>query len=157
MDQNYSKAYVEVLEVLKYFFQDELNQLPEDEIKFYEDNSDKNYKFDILPDAAIEDINISREASAVLLNLFVKFLALDEEKTELRTILEENERRAKLEGGQGYIDKSVSGKNSNLQTSIESGITENTSTVTVTHEIMPAEKESVFKRILNFIKKNFNK
>ena len=46
----YAKAYTEVLEVLKYFPEEEYKKIPIEKINFYKRNMDKNYKFTINPE-----------------------------------------------------------------------------------------------------------
>ena len=69
----YNMAYAEVLEILKYLPESELRKIPQDEIKFLENNMDKNYKFAIDPEKALEEQNISRKANAILVVYFKKY------------------------------------------------------------------------------------
>ena len=43
MNNNYSKAYTEVLEIIKYFPEEEYSRIPKEKIDFYKKNMDKNY------------------------------------------------------------------------------------------------------------------
>ena len=43
MNNNYSKAYTEVLEIIKYFPEEEYSKIPKEKIDFYKKNMDKNY------------------------------------------------------------------------------------------------------------------
>ena len=58
MINTYSKAYTEVLEIIKYFPKEEYNKIPKDKIEFYKNNMDINYEFHIDPSIELEKQNI---------------------------------------------------------------------------------------------------
>ena len=97
----YAKAYKEVLEIIKYFSKEDYAKIPEEVIKFYEQNMDAGYSFKINLQKDLLGQNISQEASAVLLNLFYDYIATDEQKNKIKNILnlklqqEEFEKRKK--------------------------------------------------------------
>ena len=66
---------VEVLEIIKYFSKEDYAKIPEEVIKFYEQNMDVGYSFKINLQKDLLGQNISQEASAVLLNLFYDYIA----------------------------------------------------------------------------------
>lgn len=86
-DNIYSKAYVEVLEIINNLSIEEYKKIPEDIIKFFEDNKSSNYEFKIDPNEDIEKQNISEEAGAILIGLYVDYFATDEEKKQINEIL----------------------------------------------------------------------
>ena len=45
MENTYEKAYVEILEILKYIPMREYNKIPKERIEFFEKNKDKNYQY----------------------------------------------------------------------------------------------------------------
>ena len=47
MINTYAKAYTEVLEILKYFSEEEYSKIPQEKIEFYKNNMDKNYNYNI--------------------------------------------------------------------------------------------------------------
>ena len=57
--KDYSKAFVEVLEILKHIPEEEYKRIPEDKIKFFKDNMDKEYSFKIDPKIELSKQNIS--------------------------------------------------------------------------------------------------
>ena len=62
----YECSYVEVLEVLKHIPQDQYNMIPREKIIYYEEHKNRDYIYiynEQMP-------NLSRKASAVLLNLY---------------------------------------------------------------------------------------
>ena len=51
----YNMAYAEVLEILKYLPESEIRKIPKDEIKFLENNMDKDYKFVLDSEKTLEE------------------------------------------------------------------------------------------------------
>ena len=62
MSDAYSKAYVEVLEIISHFSEEELKKIPQEKIDFYNEHKDNNYQFKIDPTIDLAEQNISREA-----------------------------------------------------------------------------------------------
>ena len=72
--QEYSLAYAEVLEVLKYLTPEQYSKLPKERIEIYEEFKDKNYEFLYNPCIEMET-QIRNEAKAELANIFIKYIA----------------------------------------------------------------------------------
>ena len=70
MNEKYAKAYTEVLEIINHFSLEEYSKIPEQKIKFFKENQDKNYIYKINPEIDLEKQYISKEAEAVLVKLF---------------------------------------------------------------------------------------
>lgn len=79
----YAKAYTEVLEIIKYFPEYELNKISQEKIDYYKKNMDKNYKFEINPKIDLAEQNISKEASAIIISLFRDYFATEKQKQQL--------------------------------------------------------------------------
>lgn len=45
MNNTYSKAYTEVLEIINHFSEEEYKKIPKEKIDFFEENKDKDYNF----------------------------------------------------------------------------------------------------------------
>ena len=69
VNNNYAKAYTEVLEIIKHFPKEEYQKIPNEKILFFEANMDKNYDFKIDPKICLEKQNISEEANAIIIIL----------------------------------------------------------------------------------------
>lgn len=100
MTNNYEKAYTEVLEILRFLPRNEYDQIPKEEIDFYESHRDKNYQYNYDPAKGINEQPISREANAVLVTIFQDFFASEVQKEKLNQMLASNEQRqqAQLRG-----------------------------------------------------------
>jgi len=92
---NYSKAYKEVLEIIKYFPKDDYNKIPKKVIKFFESNMDKDYQFSINPRIDLTKQNISKEANAIIVALMQDYFVTREQKQIIQDILKLNEKKAK--------------------------------------------------------------
>ena len=109
----YNMAYAEVLEILKYLPESELRKIPQDEIKFLENNMDKNYKFAIDPEKTLEEQNISRKANAILVVYFKKYFTNDYQKQKLNEILTRNQQIVENEARKKYNLEDIFRKNNN--------------------------------------------
>lgn len=110
----YNMAYAEVLEILKYLPKSELKKIPKEEIKFLENNIDKNYKFVLDPEKALEEQNISRKANAILVVYFKKYFINDYQKQKLNEILTRNQQIVENEARKKYNPKDIFRKNNSL-------------------------------------------
>ena len=89
----YAKAYTEILEIIKYFPEDEYSKIPKEKIEFYKNNMDKDYSFKINPDMDLSEQNISPEANAIIINLYTSYFATEEQKNKIEEILNLNQQK----------------------------------------------------------------
>lgn len=87
----YSKAYTEVLEILKHLPKNEYDKIDNEKIKFFEKNKDISYKFSINPEIPLDEQNISIEANSIIVALFQDYFASEKQKEKLKIILKKNE------------------------------------------------------------------
>lgn len=87
----YSKAYTEVLEILKHLPKNEYDKIDKEKIKFFEKNKDISYKFSINPEISLDEQNISIEANSIIVTLFQDYFASEKQKEKLKIILKKNE------------------------------------------------------------------
>ena len=80
METTFEMACTEVLEVLKCLPQDEYKRIPKSEIEFLESKKDINYKFEIDKLHSIEYTNISKRANAIIIVLWEKYFASENQK-----------------------------------------------------------------------------
>lgn len=150
MINTYSRAYTEVLEIIKYFPKEEYIKIPKDKIEFYKKNMDINYEFHIDPSIDLEKQNISKEANAILLTIFRDYFATDKQKESLKKLLNQNQQKLEQEKSQKYgpielFNKPLMNKNT-------TGIQENNNETRLVEV-----KENYFVKFINFIKKIFKR
>lgn len=102
INDTYAKAYTEVLEIIKYFPQEEYAKIPKEKIEFYENNKDKGYIFEINPEIDLAEQNISVEANAIIVNLYKDYFATEEQKIKIKEILDLNQQKEELEKRKKY-------------------------------------------------------
>ncbi len=149
INSKYAKAYTEVLEIIKYFPEEEYNKIPKEKIEFYKNNMDKNYEFTINPEIDLSGQNISKEANAIIVTLYEDYFATEKQKVKIKEILELNQKKAEQEKREKYNtddlfkNKKENSENNNFQ--IPYNNTQETALVEY--------KESFFIRFKNFILK----
>ena len=138
----YSKAYVEVLEIISHFSEEDYKKIPKEKIKFYEDNKDKNYQFTINPKIDLDKQNISKEAGAIIINLYRDYFATEEQKVKIEEILQLNQQKTEIEKRNKYNPDNLF-KNNSKETQKSAA-----------KEVALVEyKEDFFTKFKNFIKK----
>ena len=80
--ENYSIAYAEVLEVLKYISLEDYNKIPQKYITFLEENADENCLFEYNVALPFDKQNISGDAKNVLGMIFRLYIIGDNKNTE---------------------------------------------------------------------------
>ena len=139
----YAKAYTEVLEIIKYFPEEEYIKIPVEKIEFYKNNMDKDYNFKINPEIDLSEQSISPEANAIMINLFTDYYATEEQKIKIKNILDSNQQKEEQEKRERYNPDNIF-KNRNSENIIQ-------------NEVALVEyKESIFKRFINKIKSFFH-
>ena len=136
----YTKAYVEVLELIHYLPIQEYRKIPKEKIQFYKNHIDKNYSFKINPNINLQEQNFSNEAKAIIINLFMDCFATEDKKQKIQDILTNNQIKKEEEKKKLYDPNSIFGieKDFSLQT-----ITEDKNIFKV-----------IFNKILDFIRRN---
>ena len=140
----YANAYAEVLQILKHISIDEYNKVPKEKIELFEKYYNKKFDFKYNPRQTLQEQNVSKIARTIIAILFRDYWATDEQRKQ--TLLEEDEeKRKKL---QKYSADNLF-KSSNKVTIKDETISNNMSIVEY--------KDSIFKKLINKIKKFFEK
>lgn len=86
-------AFAELLEILSYMEEDDVNKLPQKLMDIFKENADKEYQNHINIDIPLEEQNISEDTTALLGMLAVNYwCSTEEEKQMLLEAYEENEK-----------------------------------------------------------------
>ena len=145
INSTYSRAYAEVLEIIKYFPKEEYSKIPEEKIEFYKNNMDKDYIFTINPKIDLSEQNISPEANAIIVNIFRDYFATEEQKVKIKEILDLNQKKEEQEKREKYNPNDIF-KKANKDKHITFETTENKNNTALIEY-----KESFFIRFKNFI------
>lgn len=146
--ENYACAYKEVIEVLKYTKREDVNKIPKSRILLWRINMNKDYDFKIDTTKTLEEQNLSKEAKAIIANIFKKYWATDYQKERIEAKEKYDIEQMEKEKYQKYNpDDIFKNRKQNIQQ-------EEVASKTVS---MVEYREPLFKRILNKIKNIFNK
>lgn len=153
INQKYKNAYKEILEILKFMPKDELSKIPEEKIEYFEKNKNADYNFVFDSSVSLEEQNISREAKAIILNLYNDYFLSDNQKEKLSDILKLNEKKYQEKQREKYNPNDIFKEN------------KDTSSIQLDNEIvdnknLPVEIESnnnIFKKIINKLRSLFTK
>ena len=146
--ENYACAYKEVIEVLKYTKREDVNKIPKSRILLWRTNMNKDYDFKIDTTKTLEEQNLSKEAKAIIANIFKKYWATDYQKERIEAKEKYDIEQMEKEKYQRYNpDDIFKNRKQNIQQ-------EEVASKTVS---MVEYREPLFKRILNKIKNIFNK
>lgn len=157
MNNKYAKAYTEVVELLNALPIDEFNQIPSEEIEFYKENMDKDYNFSIDLGVDLSKQNISFEANSIIIDIFQKYFATEEQKKKIEKILEKNSAEEDALKRERYNPDNIFKKEVSSNIKVEETI-ENENVDVEKNEILPINvKENIFSKIKNFILRIFNK
>lgn len=107
MSNNYKKAYSEILEIIKYLPEEEREKIPEEKIKFFEENCDKNYEFKFNSSKPLEEQEFLRETYAIIIILFRDYFATETQKEKLQEILFLNEEKRQRELREKYNPEKI--------------------------------------------------
>ena len=102
--ENYACAYKEVIEILKYTNKDDVNKIPSDKILLWRDNMKEDYNFEIDEEKPLSEQNISKEARAILANIFKQYWATDYQKERIEAKEKYDMRLKRLLGGKLSYD-----------------------------------------------------
>lgn len=152
MEKKYAKAYTEVLEILRHIPQEEFNRIPKSELQFYEDNCDKNYKYEYNQELSVDKQPISKEANTVIVAIYMNYFANEKQKGIIEKILKQNSiEEEKIKNEKYNVDKIFEKNKSN---NADEGIRHN-------EEHLPIDidksEDKFIKKIINKIKKLFKK
>lgn len=139
---NYAKAYVEVLTILKYVPENDRNKIPNDILKTFIRNSDNNYKFNIDTTIPFEDNLLLSETKAILAVLFRDYWANDFQREQI--LISEN------------IDKENYEKELNKQFDYSNLFNKQSDDNEHLNLIEYKFKEKWYEKFINFIKNIFN-
>lgn len=142
------KAYVEVIEILKYMDKKYVEKIPKKLREFFERNCSKDYVFNLNIDKPLIEQNLKTKTLAILGMLNVNYWCESEEfKQKLLAKYYEEERLYQQELRQKYNPDNIF-KKQHQENKIEEKIIEK--------EVALVEyKESIFKKIINKVKSIF--
>ena len=146
MENNYPKAYKEVVEILKYVPKESVDKMPQTMLDTLNSKMDNTYNFSIDINKSFEEQELLEETKAILANIFRDYWATPYQKE--RILEKERYDRQKIEE-----EKRANCNYDIFKTDNKVEIREDE----VSNSNLPIEvkKERFYERIINFFKKNF--
>ena len=142
MTKEYSIACTEVLEILKHLPKYQQEKIPKSEIDFYEENKDRGYNFRFDTSKSFNEQQISNMANAIIITIFRDYFANEQQKSVLKSIINENNRKIEYQKRLKYNPDRIF---------------ENTEKNTDIQIIEVSENKSFFRKICEKIKIYLNK
>lgn len=151
MEDNYAKAYREIVEILKYVPKESVNKIPKEMRDMFETEQLKTYNFQIDTGKTFEEQELLEETKAIFANIFRDYWATDYQKDKI--IEKENQDREEYERQKREIynpndifkNKNTLTNNKNFQEQLNEKYNKNLP--------MKVQKQNIFQRLISFIKK----
>ena len=155
MEDNYSKAYKEIVEILKYVPEESVNKIPQEMRKMFEMEQSETYNFQIDTKRSFEEQELLEETKAILANIFRDYWATDYQKAKI--VEKENQDRAELEKqkiekynpNDIFKKRRITTNNDRINQNVQEKLDEDYNK----HLPIEAQKQNIFQRLLIFIKK----
>ncbi len=148
----YSRAYSEVLEILKHLSIEDYKKIPDDRISFFRKNSSENFKVSYDPNLTLEEQNISPRAIAIIALLFRDYWSTPNQKQKILAKQKYDLQKIEEERQKKY-------SSDNLFTKTDASNFEPLTT-TETSMVFPQEQkwyQKFFNYVKNIFIKNYNK
>lgn len=152
-NENLSKAYTELVEILKYLPEESISKIPSYLIVSYESKKDLNYHFEFDSDKSFEEMNLLPETAELLAEIYKNYWASEEEKKNLIINSNMNEQGMKI-NVYNLMRSSDITANSYQNEAVNNIVAE---AKKKDDALLPTvvKKENIFKKLINFLKKIF--
>lgn len=147
MEDNYAKAYKEIVEILKYVPEDSVNKIPKEMRDMFEAEQLKTYNFQIDTGKPFEEQILLEETEAILANIFRDYWANDYQRAKI--IEKENKDRKEWEEEKR--------RKYNPDDIFKNRQTEERKQGQITNLPIEIKKENFFKRLVRFIRERILK
>ena len=147
MENNYPKAYKEVVEILKYVPKESVDKIPQTMIDTFNAKMDNNYNFAIDINKSFEEQELLEETKAILANIFRDYWATPYQKERIEA-KEKYDRQKIEEEKRANYNYDIFKKND--KTEKDEDKVENSNLP------MEVKKEKFYEKIVNFFKKLFH-
>lgn len=145
MEDNYPKAYKEVIEILKYVPQESVNKIPQTMIDTFKAKMDVNYDFKVDINKSFEEQQLLDETNAILANIFRDYWATPYQKERIEAKEKYDRQKAEEEKRVQYNPDDIFKK-------------KQPKNVENYNENLPIEmkKNNFYQKVINFFKRFFH-
>lgn len=142
--QEFSNSCKEVLEILKYINEEDLEKIPNFEIEILQKNENKNHEFKYNPNITMKEQNVSKLAKSIIATYFEKYTATEMQKQKIKE---------KRNYDNSLIEKSKNEEYGPINSF--DNILNNKKYVENNNELVTIKNKKWYKRLLKKIKKLF--
>ena len=145
MEENYHKAYKEVIEILKYVPQESVNKIPKTMLETFEKKMDKDYVFNVDINKSFEEQNLLEETKDIFAVIFRDYWATLYQRERIKAKEKYDRQKIEEEKANKYNPDDI------FKNKEKDNVVENNN--------LPVEikKENFFKKLISFIKKMIRK
>ena len=145
MEENYYKAYKEVIEILKYVPQESVNKIPKTMLETFEKRMDKDYVFNVDINKSFEEQNLLEETKDIFAVIFRDYWATPYQRERIKEKEKYDRQKIEEEKANKYNPDDI------FKNKEKDNI--------VVNNNLPVEikKENFFKKLISFIKKIIRK
>ena len=150
MEDNYAKAYKEVIEILNFVPKENVDKIPQTMIDTFKAKMDQNYIFNVDINKSFEEQELLDETKAIFANIFRDYWATPYQKERIEAKEKYDRQKAEEEKRAQFNPDNIFKKKE-----VDSGIENNTQEL---NNNLPIEvkKEKFFEKIIIFFKKVFH-
>ena len=153
MEENYHKAYKEVIEILKYVPQESVNKIPKTMLETFEKKMDKDYVFYVDINKSFEEQNLLEETKDIFAVIFRDYWTTPYQRERIKAKEKYDRQKIEEEKANKYNPDDIFNKKIKEQNK------ENTKKQNEEQTVnnLPVEyKEKFYEKIINFFKKLFH-
>ena len=149
MEDNYPKAYKEVIEILNYVPKESIDKIPKTMLEVFRTKMDKNWDFKVDINKSFEEQELLDETKAIFANIFRDYWATPYQKERIEAKERYDRENIEREKRKKYDPDNIFKKNN--KENIGERIEKNTNNLPV-----ELRKEKFYHKIINFFKKVFH-
>lgn len=144
MEDNYTKAYKEVMEILKFVPQDSVNKIPKTMLEVFKAKMDKDWKFTVNINKSFEEQDLLDETKAIFANIFRDYWATPYQKERIMAKEKYDRQKIEKEKLEKYNPNDLFKKTKTNEEKAE-----------ISNLPIEVKKEKFYEKIINFFKKIF--
>lgn len=145
MEENYHKAYKEVIEILKYVPKESVNKIPKTMLETFEKKMDKDYVFNVDINKTFEEQNLLEETKDIFAVIFRDYWATPYQRERIKAKEKYDRQKIEEEKANKYNPNNIFKKEKSKMNTVEN---------VIPNIQMVEYKENIFMKILKkFIKK----
>ena len=152
MEDNYSKAYKEVMEILNFVPKESVDKIPQTMIDTFKAKMDNDYDFKVDINKSFEEQDLLEETKAIFANIFRDYWATPYQKERIEAKEKSDRQKLEEEKAQKYNPDDIF-KKKNAESVIENTEKDN---IEISNLPIEVKKEKFYEKIINFFKRIFN-